>query len=114
LKLKRRGRGDARAPLDEGNGGGGREASGPVWRRLPEACGAAIRAAAFGVSGAGGRRRPGSLTGLPHLSVRGTRRADWAGPGGRRWATAGWKRREEAGPKPFLGLKSNRVKENQF
>jgi hypothetical protein len=25
-----------------------------------------------------------------------------------------WKIREEAGPKPFLGLKSNRVKENQF
>jgi hypothetical protein len=26
----------------------------------------------------------------------------------------GWKIREEPGPKPFLGLKSNRVKENQF
>jgi hypothetical protein len=26
----------------------------------------------------------------------------------------GWKRREEAGPKLFLGLKSNRVKQNQF
>jgi hypothetical protein len=26
----------------------------------------------------------------------------------------GWKRREEAGPKLFLELKSNRVKENQF
>jgi hypothetical protein len=26
----------------------------------------------------------------------------------------GWKRREEAGPKLFLGLKSNRGKENQF
>jgi hypothetical protein len=26
----------------------------------------------------------------------------------------GWKIREEAGLKPFLGLKSNRVKENQF
>jgi hypothetical protein len=26
----------------------------------------------------------------------------------------GWKIREVAGPKPFLGLKSNRVKENQF
>jgi hypothetical protein len=26
----------------------------------------------------------------------------------------GWKIREEAGPKPFLRLKSNRVKENQF
>jgi hypothetical protein len=30
---------------------------------------------------------------------------------GRGWAG---KIREEAGPKPFLGLKSNRVKENQF
>jgi hypothetical protein len=26
----------------------------------------------------------------------------------------GWKRREEAGPKPLLGVKSKRVKENQF
>jgi hypothetical protein len=34
-----------------------------------------------------GRRRPGSLT--RHLSVRGRRQADWAGKGGRRWATAG-------------------------
>jgi hypothetical protein len=32
--------------------------------------------------------------------------------GGGPWL--GWKIREEAGPKPFLGLKSNRVKENQF
>jgi hypothetical protein len=37
----------------------------------------------------GGRRRPGSLTGWAHLSVRGRRRADWGGKGGRRWATAG-------------------------
>jgi hypothetical protein len=26
----------------------------------------------------------------------------------------GWKRREEAGPKPLLGLKSKRVKENSI
>jgi hypothetical protein len=57
-----------------------------------------------------------------HLSVRGRRRADWAGKGGRRWAAAGlekegggglrlgWKRREEAGLKLLLGLKSKRVK----
>ena len=38
---------------------------------------------------AGGGRRPGSLTGWAHLSVRGRRRADWAGKGGRRWAAAG-------------------------
>jgi hypothetical protein len=43
LKPKRRGRGDARAPLDEGNGGGGREASGPVRRRWLEAHGGARR-----------------------------------------------------------------------
>jgi hypothetical protein len=43
LKPKRRGRGDARVPLDEGNGGGGREASGPVQRRWPEAHGGARR-----------------------------------------------------------------------
>jgi hypothetical protein len=41
------------------------------------------------VSGAGGRRRSGSLTGWAHLLVRGRRRADWAGKGGRRWAAAG-------------------------
>jgi hypothetical protein len=38
---------------------------------------------------AGGGRRPSSPTGWAHLSVRGRRRADWAGKGGRRWATAG-------------------------
>jgi hypothetical protein len=43
LKPKRRGRGDTRASLDEGNGGGGREASGPVRRRWPEAHGGARR-----------------------------------------------------------------------
>jgi hypothetical protein len=37
----------------------------------------------------GGRRRPSSLTGWAHLSVRGRRRAGWAGKEGRRWATAG-------------------------
>jgi hypothetical protein len=40
----------------------------------------------------------------------------WSRPdregGGGPWL--GWKIREEAWPKPFLGLKSNRVKENQF
>jgi hypothetical protein len=36
----------------------------------------------------GGRRRPGSLTGWAHLSVRGRRRADWARKGARRWAVA--------------------------
>jgi hypothetical protein len=36
---------------------------------------------------------------------------DREGGGGPR---LGWKIREEAGPKPSLGLKSNRVKENQF
>jgi hypothetical protein len=35
------------------------------------------------------RSRPGSLTGWAHLSVRGRRRADWAGQGGRRWVAAG-------------------------
>jgi hypothetical protein len=67
---------------------------------------------------------PGSLTGWAHLSVRGRRRPNRTsgvgdGPtgsnregGGGTWL--GWKIREEAGPKPFLGLKSNRVKENQF
>jgi hypothetical protein len=35
---------------------------------------------------AGGGRRPGSLSGWAHLSVRGRRRA---GKGGRRWAAAG-------------------------
>jgi hypothetical protein len=38
---------------------------------------------------AGGGRRPGSLTGWAHLSVKGRRQADWAGKGGRRWAAAG-------------------------
>jgi hypothetical protein len=38
-------------------------------------------------------------------------RPDREGGGGPR---LGWKIGEEAGPKPFLGLKSNRVKENQF
>jgi hypothetical protein len=37
----------------------------------------------------GGRRRPGSLTGWAHMLVMGRRRADWAGKGGRSWATAG-------------------------
>jgi hypothetical protein len=37
----------------------------------------------------GGRRRPGSLTGWAHVLVRGRRRADWAGKGGRRRAAAG-------------------------
>jgi hypothetical protein len=37
----------------------------------------------------GGRRRLGSLTGWAHLSVRGRRRADWAGKGGRSWAAVG-------------------------
>jgi hypothetical protein len=66
----------------------------------------------------------GSLTGWADLSARGRRRPnrtsgaddgptglDREGGGGPR---LGWKIREEAGPKPFLGLKSNRVKENQF
>jgi hypothetical protein len=38
----------------------------------------------------------------------GTNREGGGGP----WL--GWKIREEAGPKPSLGLKSNRLKENQF
>jgi hypothetical protein len=41
------------------------------------------------VLGAGGRRRPGSLTGWAHRSVMGRRWADWAKKGGRRWAAAG-------------------------
>jgi hypothetical protein len=45
--------------------------------------------------------RTSSLTGWAHLSVRGRRQADWARKGG------------GDGPKLFLGLKSNRVKENQ-
>jgi hypothetical protein len=36
-----------------------------------------------------GRRRPGSLIGWSHLSVRGRQWADWARKGGRRWATVG-------------------------
>jgi hypothetical protein len=54
LKPKRRGRGDARAPLEEGSGGGGREASGPVRRRWPEAHGGARRAAQQRRPGGGG------------------------------------------------------------
>jgi hypothetical protein len=41
----------------------------------------------------GGRRRPNSLIGWAHLSVRGRRRAGWAGKGGRRWATTGLERK---------------------
>jgi hypothetical protein len=41
----------------------------------------------------GGRRRPGSLTGWALLSVKGRRRAGWAGKGGRRWAAAGLERK---------------------
>jgi hypothetical protein len=41
----------------------------------------------------------------------GPTRPDREGGGGPR---LGWKIGEEAGPKPFLRLKSNRVKENQF
>jgi hypothetical protein len=37
----------------------------------------------------GGRRRPESLIGWAHLSVRERRRAGWAEKGGRRWAAAG-------------------------
>jgi hypothetical protein len=62
----------------------------------------------------GGRRRPGSLTGWAHVSVRGgdgPTRPERDGVGGPR---LGWKRRDEAGPNPLLGLKSKRVKENQF
>jgi hypothetical protein len=78
----------------------------------------------------GGRRRSGSLTGWACLSVRGRRRGrlgrkgregvghGWAGleRKGRGWAAAGLgsKGREEARPKSLLGLKSKRVKENQF
>jgi hypothetical protein len=36
-----------------------------------------------------GGRRPSSLTGWAHLSVRGRRRADWAEKGGRRGVVAG-------------------------
>jgi hypothetical protein len=45
----------------------------------------------------GGRRRPGSLTGWAHLSVRGRRRADWARKGGRRWAMAGLQKKGGGG-----------------
>jgi hypothetical protein len=51
-------------------------------------CAGEVAAAAPGRTSIG-RRRPGSLTGWAHLSVRGRRRVDWAGKGGRRWATAG-------------------------
>jgi hypothetical protein len=68
----------------------------------------------------------GSLTGWAHLSARDGRirqvlKTDKCSDGrlgrigreemGREFAK---KIREESGPKPFLGLKSNRVKENQF
>jgi hypothetical protein len=43
---------------------------------------------------------------------RSRRRSKWTSGGVGPWL--GWKIREEARPKPFLGLKSNRVKENQF
>jgi hypothetical protein len=81
-----------RRRLREGKGGGGREASGPVRRRGLEAysgtrCGRP--SGGVRVLRAGGRRRSSSLTGWAHLSVRGRRRSDWAGKGGRRWATAG-------------------------
>jgi hypothetical protein len=103
--------------LREGKGGVGWETSGPVRRRWPEVHGGARRGRPSGgvrVSGVGGRRLPGSLTGWADVSVKGRRREtgpEWEGGDGPR---LGWKRREEAGPKPLLGLKSNRVKENQF
>jgi hypothetical protein len=78
--------------LREGKGGGGRETSGPMRRRWQEAHGGARSGRPSGgvrVSGAGGRRRPSSLIGWAHLSVRGRRRADWAGKGGRRWVATG-------------------------
>jgi hypothetical protein len=53
------------------------------------------------------RRRPNRTSGAGD----GPTRPDREGGGGP-WL--GWKIREEAGPKPFLGLKSNRAKENQF
>jgi hypothetical protein len=53
------------------------------------------------------RRRPNRTSGAGD----GPTRPDREEGGGPR---LGWKIREEAGPKPFLGLKSNRVKENQF
>jgi hypothetical protein len=89
---------------------------------------AAAPAAAPSVS-RGGRRSSGA-----HTAVRGEG-GGWAGrrprPGGWAWGEGGGPREEvgsgpvadhmgraekekEAGPKPFLGLKSNRVKENQF
>jgi hypothetical protein len=59
------------------------------------------------------RSRPGALIGWAHLSARGRRRADWVGRGGRRWAAAGLENKGGGRAEPFLGLKSNRVK-NQF
>jgi hypothetical protein len=77
------------------------------------------------------RKKPGGA----HTAVRGEGGGGWAGrrprPGGWAWGEGGGPREEEgsgpvadhmgrvekgkeAGPKPFLGLKSNRVKENQF
>jgi hypothetical protein len=61
----------------------GEEGSSGRWEHVGE-----VAAAAPGRT-SGGRRRPGSLTGWAHQLVRGRRRVDWAGKGGRRWATAG-------------------------
>jgi hypothetical protein len=72
LKPKRRGRGDARAPLDEGNGGGGREASGPVRRRWPEVHGAATLAGRWRLGRCPMKvTTPGSLTRWAHRLARG-------------------------------------------
>jgi hypothetical protein len=67
------------------------------------------------VARAGGGRRLGSLTGWAHLSVRGRRRADWAGKGGRRWATAGLEKEGGGWAETIARSKIQKSKkENQF
>jgi hypothetical protein len=70
----KRGQNAAPFPGEEGSSGR-RERVGEVAAAVPDWA-------------SGGRRRLGSRTGWAHLSVRGRRRADWAGKGGRRWAAA--------------------------
>jgi hypothetical protein len=63
---------------------------------------------------AGGGRRSGSLTGWAHLLVRGRRRADWAGKGGRRWAAAGLGKKRGGRVESLARAGMQKSKKNQF
>jgi hypothetical protein len=65
-----------------------------------------------GATGERSRWRPVEFNGAAVLSLE----SALSGPEreGRGGPRLGWKRREEVGPNPLLGLKSKRVKENQF